>query len=54
VFTTVTIASASAGVLQYRFGWEVVNLGVLPLLLVILGALVWLMMLRRKPGRAAT
>ena len=54
VFTTVTLSSASAGVLQYRFGWEVVNLGVLPLLMVILGALVWLTMLRRKPGRAAT
>jgi MFS family permease len=48
VFTTVTLASASAGVLQYRYGWQTVNLGVLPLLLVIFAAITWLMWRRRE------
>ncbi len=39
VFTTVTLSSLSAGALQHRFGWETVNLGVLPLLLIVLLAL---------------
>ncbi|MBD3669304.1 MAG: MFS transporter [Gammaproteobacteria bacterium] len=48
VFSSVTIASASAGALQYRYGWETVNIGVLPLLAVILLSLVWLMLRRRR------
>jgi len=35
VFTTVTLASLSAGALQHNFGWEMVNVGVLPLLTII-------------------
>lgn len=42
VFSTVTLASLSAGALQNSFGWQVVNMGALPLLLVILLALIWL------------
>jgi len=42
VFTTVTLSSLTAGMLQQRFGWETVNLGVLPLLGVILASLLWL------------
>jgi MFS family permease len=42
VFSTVTVASLSAGALQNTFGWEIVNIGALPLLLVILLALIWL------------
>lgn len=41
VHTTVTLASLSAGWLQHHFGWEKVNLGVLPALALILVAL-WL------------
>ena len=40
VFTTVTLASLSAGALQHQFGWEMVNIGVLPLLTIIWVALV--------------
>jgi len=40
VFTTVTLASLSAGALQHRFGWEMVNVGVLPLLAMIWVAIV--------------
>jgi len=36
VFTTVTIASLSAGVLQHQFGWAMVNIGVLPLIVIML------------------
>lgn len=51
IFTTVTLTSVSAGVLQYYFGWQVVNMGVIPILLIILVAIVWLMMQRRKERR---
>jgi len=40
VFTTVTLASLSAGALQHQFGWEMVNVGVLPLLAMIWVAIV--------------
>lgn len=42
VFTTVALASLSAGSLQHQFGWQMVNLGVLPLLAIMLLGLLWL------------
>ena len=42
VFGITTLAVLSAGVLQHHFGWRMVNLGVIPGILVILVALVWL------------
>lgn len=42
VFTTVAMASLSAGALQNQFGWELVNMGVLPLLAIVIIALLWL------------
>lgn len=42
VFTTVAAASLLAGTLQHLFGWEAVNLGVLPLLSIILLSIVYL------------
>ncbi len=48
VFSAVTIAALSAGALQNRFGWRMVNLGVLPLLFLILCAVIWLKTLDRK------
>lgn len=41
VFTTVSIAILSAGALQHHLGWEVVNIGALPMLAVILLSIVW-------------
>ncbi len=41
VFTTVTLTTLSAGWLQHRFGWERVNLGVLPPIAMALLALWW-------------
>ena len=42
IFSTVAVASLSAGALQENLGWRAVNLGVLPMVLVILAALVLL------------
>ncbi len=42
IFTTVALASLGSGALQNLFGWRAVNLGVLPLLLVILLSIAWL------------
>lgn len=42
VFTTVAVASLSAGSLQHLYGWEIVNISVIPLLTVILLSVLWL------------
>ncbi|HBR98203.1 MAG TPA: MFS transporter [Gammaproteobacteria bacterium] len=42
VFTTVALASLSADYLQHQFGWETVNIGVIPLLIIILASVAWL------------
>lgn len=42
IFTVVAVASLSAGFLQYRFGWAAVNIGVLPLLVLVLISILWL------------
>jgi MFS family permease len=42
VFGITTLAVLSAGVLQHHFGWRMVNLGVIPGILLIIGALLWL------------
>ncbi|MCB1757372.1 MAG: MFS transporter [Gammaproteobacteria bacterium] len=42
VFTAVALSSLSAGYLQHQFGWQAVNIGVIPLLMIILLSLVWL------------
>ena len=47
VFTTVTLASLSAGWLQHHHGWQAVNAGVLPAILLVLLAVVWLRLQRR-------
>lgn len=41
VFTTVALSSLSAGALQHKFGWEIVNIGVTPLLVIILLSIIW-------------
>ncbi len=41
IFSTVAISSLSAGALQHNFGWRFVNIGVLPLLVVVLFSIVW-------------
>jgi MFS family permease len=51
VFTTVALSSLSAGALQSRYGWQTVNLGLIPLLLLIFAALIWG---KHKRGTGAT
>jgi len=41
IFTTVALSSLSAGALQNNYGWRVVNLGLIPLLVVILTVIIW-------------
>jgi len=41
VFSTVALSSLSAGALQSRYGWQTVNMGLLPLLVLILAAILW-------------
>jgi MFS family permease len=52
VFTAVALASLSAGALQNRFGWEVVNVGALPLLAAALAGSLWLGVLNRRTRAA--
>ena len=42
VFSIVSVAILSAGALQHHLGWEVVNIGALPMLAVILLSIIWL------------
>lgn len=52
VFSVITAASLSAGALQYHLGWRAVNLGVVPVPVVILAGLLWLKQVRRAQARA--
>ncbi|MDH5391831.1 MAG: MFS transporter [Gammaproteobacteria bacterium] len=42
VFAAVTLAALTAGYLQHNYGWQIVNLGVIPLIAVILMSLLWI------------
>lgn len=42
IFTTVTISSLTAGTLQHHFGWQVINIGVTPILIFVLLSILWL------------
>jgi MFS family permease len=41
VFTTVALSSLSAGAIQSRYGWQSVNMGLIPMLAVILVCILW-------------
>jgi MFS family permease len=51
VFSVMSVSSFSSGALVSAAGWEWMNLGALPLLLVVAGAVSWLMVLRRQSAR---
>ncbi len=51
VIATVTIASLSAGYLQQTFGWQQVNIAVLPFLVLVAGSVIWL---KRQPAPITT
>ena len=48
VFATVTLTAFSSGAVQYRFGWQAINIGVIPLILVTVTATAWLRWRRRE------
>lgn len=41
VFTSVALSSLSAGALQSRYGWQTVNIALIPLLVIILTSILW-------------
>ena len=53
VFVTMTISSASSGMLLSKSGWHAVNVGSLPFLALALGATLWLAWQRRAARRPA-
>lgn len=54
VFSVIAVSSLSAGAIQHQFGWQAVNLALLPVAGVILAALVWLKATQRAAADAAT
>lgn len=52
LYMVVTVVSMASGALMYFFGWQWVNIGALPLLIIATGAALWLAVQRRK-GRIA-
>ena len=46
VFGTVSVTSFSSGAIQHALGWQTINMGVIPFLVIVLIANIWL---RRKP-----
>jgi MFS family permease len=51
VFATVTLTAASAGALHHTLGWQTVNVGVMPLLLLCFASVAWLHV-TRAPARS--
>ncbi len=42
IFSAVTFASLSAGILQYRLGWRMVNFSVAPFIMISMASVLWL------------
>lgn len=51
VFSSSTVAAFSSGALNHALGWQTLNLGVLPLVAIVAGALLWYRV-RRQPATA--
>lgn len=54
VFTTVTCTALGVGAIHRWFGWEAINLGVVPLILITMIVTLWLLLQRRASGRRAS
>ena len=48
VFATVTLTAFSSGAVHYRFGWQAINIGVIPLIVVTMTATAWLRWRRQE------
>ena len=53
IFTVMSISSFSSGALISAAGWNAMNLGTLPLLAIVAGAVLWVTLLRRRRARLA-
>lgn len=53
VFSTVTLSVLSAGTLQHHLGWQAVNYGVIPLIVITAIAVGWLLLARRQRAALA-
>jgi MFS family permease len=53
VFSTVTVSALSSGAVHYFAGWRMVNIGVLPVIAIVLAALIWMAMINRKSAAAS-
>jgi len=51
VFSSSAAAAFLSGALQHRYGWEAVNLGVLPAIALSAAAALWLASIRRQPAK---
>ncbi len=49
VFSTVTLTALTTGTVHHLWGWQAVNTLALPMLMVVLGAILWLRKLNRTP-----
>ena len=52
VFSTTALAAFSAGALEFHFGWNMVNYGITPLILLALVGSLWLRGTARRPAAA--
>ena len=48
VFGTVTLTAFASGAIHQHFGWSMINIGVTPLLALVLCVILWLQLNRRK------
>lgn len=48
VFSSAAFASLSAGYIQFNFGWDVVNIGIVPALSIIFISIIWIKSHRQK------
>lgn len=54
VFSVVAASSFLSGALQHNFGWQIVNLGVIPLVLMVFFLILWLKWLRNSQKTVET
>lgn len=52
IYTVVAIGSLSSGAFIHFFGWNWVNIGAMPLLVIAAGVMIWFAASLRKPSRA--
>lgn len=54
VFATVTLTAFSSGAIQQHFGWDIINISVTPLIILVLIAIIFLQLKQRKTAADRT